>query len=204
MSATLLSFAKYVRPEVPGCPDIQILDAILHAGIEFCERTREVRESVNVVTADGTASYALTVAAGTKPDEILSVKRSTVPLTPSSENLFFALRLDLPGTPNYFYLEGSNIVLGLKPTSVETLVAVVKTSPSEAATTLPDELYNRYRTEIASGAKAMLMVMKGAPWSDLKQAAVYASLFDQAITAANLRYARGASKTPLRTTAHFF
>lgn len=204
--AALTDFARYVRPEVPGCPDIQILDAVLHAGIEFCKRTKIARETITLTTVVDTARYDLTaeLAANTEPDEVLSVARGDYfDLTPSSEAEFLACALTLPGTPRYFYQDGRELVLGDIPNAVEDLTVTVKTYPGEAATTIPDQLYQRYRLEIAAGAKALLMVMQGQPWTNLEGASIHGGLFNRAIDRENLRYAKGGGATPLRTVAQF-
>jgi hypothetical protein len=204
--AALADFARYVRPEVPGCPEIQILDAILHAGIEFCKRTKIQRETVTVSTVADTARYDLTaeLASGTEPDEVLSVAREGADdLTASSEQDFLDLQLDQSGQPQFFYLDGNDLVLGRIPSGAEDLTVTVKARPAEGATALPDELYRRYRTQLAAGAKAFLMMMDKQPWTNLQQAAIHSAVFQGAIDEENLRYAKGGGATPLRTVAQF-
>lgn len=205
--AALADFARYVRPEVPGCPEIQILDAILRAGINFCKDTKLLRETVEITTVAGTAAYDLTaeLSTGVEPDEILSVSRGEYDdLEPSSEVEFQDNGYEASGTPRYFYLDGLNLVLGNKPDAVETLDVEVKCIPSRDATTLPDELFRRYRDEIAAGAKSLLMMMDKQAWTNLQQAAIYKSMFDGAVDSENLRYAKGGGSKPLRVDAHFF
>lgn len=204
--AALADFAQYVRPEVPGCPEIMILDALRQAGIEFCERTKVLRQTLVVNTVVDTASYDLAalVTAGTEPDEILFVSRDNGDLEPSSEYEFQANNLDQSGSPQYYYLDGTTMVVGFKPTAVEALTVRVKTRPAEAASTLPDELYRRYRREIAAGAKTQLMLMANQPWSNPQQAAIYNSIFNGAVDDENLRHAKGGDNKTLRTTLHMF
>lgn len=204
--AALADFARYVRPEVPGCPEIQILDAILHAGIDFCKRTFISRDTVTVSTVIGTARYDLTagLAANTEPARVLNVSRSEFDdLDASSEADFLNFGLEQSGTPAYYYLDGRELVLGYTPEAVEDLTVTVKTYPGEAATTLPDELYQRYRMEIAAGAKSLLMAMDKQAWSNLQQAAIYAGMLNAAVDDENVRYAKGGGATPLRTVAQF-
>jgi hypothetical protein len=204
--AALADFTRHVRPEVPGCPEIQILDAVLHAGIEFCKRTKIMRETVTIETVADTARYDLTdeLVDGAEPDEVMNVSRgNNIDLSPSSEQDFLANGLEDSGTPQYFYLDGNDLVLGLKPSAAETLTVTVKARPTEAATTLPDELYRRYRLEIAAGAKAFLMLMDKQPWTNLQQAAIHSAAFNLAVDTENLRYATGGGSKPLRTVAQF-
>jgi hypothetical protein len=205
--AALSAFAKYVRPDVPGCPDIMILDAILRAGIEFCKRTKIIKQSLSINTVIGQASYVINTTAGTVADEVLQVNRGKYDeLTRSSFKEFENCGLDkLNGHPQYFYMDaGHKLVLGNIPNSVEALDIVVRIRPTEDATTLPDELADRYLFEIASGAKSVLMLMAKQAWSDPQLASVHRGLFQEAIDGANLREAKGASRTPLRVASHFF
>lgn len=205
--AALSDLAKYVRPEVSGCPEIQILDAILRAGKEFCKKTRAVKETISIVTVVDTPSYLIDTAAGTEPDEILSVSRSEFEnLTPSSFKEFDDEGLNRSsGTPHYYYLsEGNKIVLGYIPNAVETLDITVKIRPSEDATTLPDELVNRYKEQIAAKAKSILMLMKNQAWTDLNQAAINEAIFNDAVADVNLREARGGTRKALRSKPSFF
>lgn len=204
--AALADFARYVRPEVPMCPEIQIMDAVLHAGIDFCKRTKILRETVQVTTEINKARYDLTayMATGTEPAEILDISRSEYDhLNPSSENEFLSNALDQPGTPEHFYLDGRELVLWYAPNSVESLDVLARAYPAETATALPDALYQRYRMEIAAGAKTILMSMANQPWSNLQQAAIYLAMFNSAIDSENLRYAKGGGTNPLRVTAQF-
>lgn len=205
--AALSEFAKYVRPEVSGCPDIQIIDAILRAGIEFCKKTRIFKETVTVTTVIDQARYAINVTAGVLPEEVIAVNRDPYEdLIPSSFREFEDLNLNrFSGQPNYYYLDVDNsLVLGQIPNSVQSLSVTVRTRPAENATTLPDEMANRYKHQIASGAKSILMLMKNQPWSDLQYAGTHAGLFQSAIDEANLRDAKGAARKPLRTRAQHF
>lgn len=206
--ASLASFAKYVRPDVPMCPEIQILDAILRAGIEFCKRTKIMQESVDVTTVIGTTSYDLTtlMEANTEPNQVLSVRRDQNSfLEASSQDDAIRYRYDAQsGTPNYFYLDNRNLVLLREPVAVETLTALVTQYPSEAATTLPDALYQRYRLEIAAGAKFFLLSMPNKEWSNNETASLDKFLFDSAVDSENLTYAKGNGLKPLRSVINAF
>lgn len=209
MAAALTTFARYVRPDVLGCPEIVILDAILRAGIEFCKRTKVSKENIAITTIINTAAYPLVTASPTNTivDEVLNVNRDLYStLRPSSVFEIEAMRYDIQtGLSYYYYLDNNNqLVLGLVPNGIETLTAVVKTIPTDNATTLPDVLARRYKLEIAAGAKAMLMLDAGKQWSNPKYAAVHQGIFNAGIDLANVREARGNSMKPLRTRTYQF
>lgn len=205
--AALSAFAKYVRPEVAGCPEIEILDAILRAGIQFCKESRAVKQPSSITTVAGTSEYAITLPTGLIPEEILSVKRGQFDdLEASSFHSFQNKNLhSISGAPGYFYMnESDKLVLGAIPNSAETLDVWLRVRPIEDATVLPDLLFSRYRYEIAHGAKSILMLMKDKPWTDIQQAGIYQTLFNDAIAESNVRDAKGASGKRLRTVAHHF
>lgn len=205
--AALSDIAKYVRPDVAGCPDILILDAILRAGKELCKKTKEVKQTISIVTVAGVANYSINTVTDTLPDEILSVNRTEFDhLTASSFKEFDDEGLNrLSGTPMFYYMEGENqLVLGMIPNAVEILEVTIKIRPTEDATTLPDELVTRYKDQIASKAKATLMLMKNQVWSDLELASIHEGLFNDAVADINWRNAKGKSRKPLRTRPSFF
>ena len=206
MAKALSLFAEYVRPEVPMCPEIMILDAINNVGIAFCKATRLLQEKVNIVTVVGQASYPLTLSAGFDVEEVLRVARDQYfYLTPSSEAEFTDAGYDrLSGTSAYFYLNDQTLVLGMLPVAVETLEVLCKSSPSSSATVLPDELYTKYENEIAAGAKALLMQMTKKPWSDQAKALENQAMFDAGIAKENIRHAKGGVKNRLRSRLHIF
>lgn len=205
--ATLANFAKYVRPEVPMCPEIQILDAILRAGIEFCKRTKIMQEVVTLNTVVDTPSYDLTTLMldDTEPDDVISVRRDGRELDPSSQHDALRSEEDAEtGTPYHYYLSGRSLHLIRTPDAAEALIVTIKARPSETATTLPDDLYQHYNSEVAAGAKSFLMMQANQPWTNLQQAAIYKNTFDAAIAKESLRYSKGGGSKPLRVKMHSF
>lgn len=190
------------------CPEIQILDAILHAGIEFCRRTKITQDTVDLATEVDKPDYDLTtlLATGFEPSEIIAVRR------PGAENLeatsqedaLEELELTENGTPHSYYLKDRELYLVPTPDAFETLSVVLSVRPSEAATTLPDELYRRFREEIAAGAKARLMLQAAQPWANAQAGALHKFTFEAAINAENVRHAKGGGSKPLRTVINRF
>ena len=206
--ATLIQFAKYVRPEVIGCPEIQMLDAILRAGIMFCNKSRYIRETFDLVTAAGVNKYPLVnMPVGLQAREITGVKRGLYrDLNPSSFREFQNNDLNtLRGTPQYFYMDKDrNLILGNIPVAVETLSVMARVRPTETSITLPDMLFDEYVDEVAAGAKSRLMLMKGQAWADTQQAGIYKMMFIEAIDDSNSREAKGGTNKVLRTVGSYF
>lgn len=204
----LVDFARYVRPEVPMCPEIQILDAILHAGIEFCRRTKIAQDTVDLTTVVGQQSYDIStlLATGFEPNEIIAVRRTGAEnLEPTSQvDALEELELTESGTPRFYYMMGRIVSMVPAPDAIETLEVTLAIKPSESATTLPDELYRRYREEIAAGAKARLMLQAAQPWANAQVGSLHKFTFEAAINAENVSYAKGGGTKPLRTVINRF
>ena len=208
MSVALLQFAKYVRPEVQGCSEIQILDAILRAGIEFCNKSRYIKETFTITTAPTVNKYAMVnIPQDEQAREIINVKRGLYrDLNPSSFKEFQNNDFNtLPGTPQYFYMDKDrNLVLGVIPVAVEDLTVTVIVRPTETAITLPNTLFDEYVDEIAMGAKSRLMMMKGQVWTDLQQAGLYKAMFNDAIDDSNVRTSKGSTNKSLRMVGNYY
>jgi len=89
------------------------------------------------------------------------------------------------------------------PASTSTLVLDVAYKPTKAATVLPDFLLEEYEEAICAGTKARLQVMPKKGWSDTQQAAINASMFNDAIVNARFRQSKGFGRSRLRTQARF-
>lgn len=205
----LSDFLLYVRPEVSDCPEIQLKDAVLRAGIDFCKKTTVVTKTVDITTVVGQAEYAITgLDEHTEVDEIIFVKRPGTAdgLVAANEHLFDLEGLDDPERTNEakaYYLRGSQLVLGPVPSVIETFRVKVKIRPTRTATELPDELGARYAEAIAYGAKAKLMAMRNKPWTDLEGAALNAGQFEAQVDKEKLRHAQGGARAPLRVKPHW-
>lgn len=204
--ASLASFAKYVRPSVPGCPEPVLLDAILRACINYCARTKLITETSDITTVIATNEYALTLTTGYEVVDVIYVKRDGNDLTPSSERMVDINTFEDTGSPVEFYLSGENkVTLVPTPDAVETLTAKVSVAPTVDATTVPDALLTNQRIDvIASGAKSFLQLMDNKPWSNTEKAAVNNALFENGIATEQVKRAKGGIRQPIRTTGAYF
>lgn len=183
--ADLSAIARLVRIAVPGCPEPLIADAIIDAAIAFCRQTRAVTETLSLITVIGQSAYPLTTSTNTRAWRATRLERGTVALDPSSKPIFDANpHLRSGGTPDHYYLENDQIVLGPVPSEVGTLTLSVAVEPVLGATTLPDVLQDEWRRVIASGAKASLLVIPNVPWQSVNDAAIENAIFNGGIDAA--------------------
>jgi hypothetical protein len=203
--ATLTSFAKYVRPYVPGCPEPILLDAIKDACVEFCKRTLIFTRDIEIVTVIGQRAYAPSLAAEEAPEQIEMIERDTYALDDSSFHEFKGdITLRSAGTPTKYYLdENGDIVLGPIPDAIETLAATVAIKPAEDATTVPDALLSHWSEYIAAGAKAALFGQENVEWGDPTKAASNGMAFDEGVNKALMKRARGGTRKRLRTVSQW-
>jgi hypothetical protein len=198
MTKTLDQFMPWVMPMVPGCPDPLAQQAIRAAAIDFCVRTDIIQR---VITADATINvedYTITPPSDMQLARILSVSWQGRVLTPVSPDLVtqdVVLRGANVGTatvvsedPLYFFQKMPNdpgFSLYPIPKATLTLGLTVKASfsPTNAATTVDDPLWDDWVDDIGAGAIAQLMTMPGQPFSS-SNARTYALAFRDAVTRA--------------------
>jgi hypothetical protein len=200
--ATLAAFIPYIAPEVIGCPEPLIEDAIRRASREFCERSELLREAFDVDTEIDVDSVTLAATGG----DVAKVYDVMI----DGEALDRTRRDDYPtdgepGEPQHYYVEGRNTLrLYPIPDAVYTLAINAVVMPTRDANTVDDLLFDDHRDTIAAGAKAILMLMLGVPWFNPDGAELHTAVFNYATDKARTRKAQGGVGAPLRTRAHYF
>lgn len=194
MPVALTDFAKYVRPEVPGCPEPVLLDAILESCITFCTRTELLSEIVELVTSVALATYNVAPSAATLYlARLRTVLKDTLPLD-KTDAASYALLTDRSeaGSPlKYFAPTRNQITFAPIPNVAETIELDIVLRPTRTATVVPDVLFDEWATTIATGAKAALMAMANVPWSNLPQAALYGMVYDDGVRTAAAEVSSG-------------
>lgn len=198
----LAVFIPYIAPEVPGCPEPLMEDAIRRACIEFCRRSEILREALPVDTVAGEDTVTLAPVGGDVA-RVYDVMIDDVPLdrtrradTPNDQD---------PGEPDYYYVEGVNTLrLYPVPDAIYTLDVNVVVMPTATATEVDDILLSQHRYTIAAGARAALFSMANQPWSNPAAADTNASYFMHQADKARTRTAKGGTNAPLRTRGHYF
>ena len=198
-------FAPYVLPQVIGCPDPLLKQAVVMASIEFCQQTlawTEIQDPVLLI--GGVADYDLEAPSSdaivvTVRDVWLGVKR----LIPTNME---ALPRLLPNwstaessEPLYYNAAHDRNIIRVFPKPVSpapglSLVMRAAYMPTANAATLPDFLGQRYMEVISSGAKYRLMTMPGVAWSNPTLGTYYRQLFDAGVVEA--RIAEAHDRTP--------
>lgn len=184
--AALTAFLKQVQLEVPNCSQPILLEAILRACIEFCERTELFDETTDVTTVAGTATYTPSFASGMVATRAVYVKRDDELLTRTNRDVFNAYDdLVEAGEADSYYLSSTGkLVLGPVPDAVETLEFKAIVKPAATATTVPDALSDDWATAIGNGAKTKLFAQRNTPWYAPDEAIMQASMFSAHVTKA--------------------
>lgn len=205
--ATANDFARYVRPDVPGCPEPMILDAINQAAADFIIRAMQLETTVNVPTTANSSSAAIPLPTEREPSKIIEAKLNGIDLTLSSSDDVSVKNLTVrSGPPSHVYLDTDNTLACFPvPDAVYTISLKLCISLTKDPTSLPDLLLKQdvYR-RIASGAKAILFAQANKPWSNLQQAAIEQSMFDECIAAQIVKKARGGARKPIRSKLQIY
>lgn len=185
------AFYPDVLIELPGAPLPLVDHWLRNAAIEFCERSKAYRLDLAALdTVAAQMGYAVTPPDGLEPIEILSVTYDGEPLTVQAPGALSDRYGDWQaevGTPEYFTQQDGATLL-LVPAPADAAVAALKikaaVKPSPTATGIDDWLFSRWRTAIASGCKAHLLLMADKPWSNPDRATLNAGRFEEAIAKA--------------------
>lgn len=200
-------FYDLVRIDVPAVESDMVDFAILRAAREFLLETGAYvvdAAAVNVVA--GTATYNL--VSPVSLTDVAYIKQGWVnefPLTPITLDELGAVPRYWPSDEadqpdRYVQQTQDTVTLYPKPAVAYTggLVTKLAVYPSLTATGVADWVGARYAEDLAEGAKAVLMEMRGKPWSSVDGAKLHRGNFEAAKTAgisdANKSFTRRAQK----------
>lgn len=196
-------FHPYVLPDVFGCPEPLLDQALRETARDFCTRTKVWRQWMDPFAASGTSnviefdaepgSEVVAVTALTVDGDDYSVLGSQdLPSGWQSEkhgNLKEKTMVHINSQEGFFYptpLAGQIIIfqLALRPTMTGTGVG--------------DVIFAEFTEVIASGTKARLMVKPRKEWTDLQTAAMFGMHYERMVhQAANTAWRQSAER---RTT----
>jgi len=174
--ADYTDFVKYIHPDVMGCPEIAITDAVRDSIITFCEETHIwVGDEIAVDIVKGQRTYPLT----STPDEYIfnvdKVIYNGYTLSPTSVNELESAfpewrRFESDPTNFYYYRQAINLV-GL-PAKDETGALIVQpvVRPTRTSSTVPDWMFEEWVDGVAAYAKYKLHSMSNKPWTDPNKA----------------------------------
>ena len=184
-------FFPYILPEVLGCPDPVLRNALRLTAFDFCNRTHSWTEiSDPLPLIDGVKDYDLDVPFGAYAQTVRDVWLGSRRLEPATMAQLQAVLPNWPtaesSEPTYYNLSAERGVLRVYPTPVnvgtQALVCRTVFVPTSAATVLPDFLGQDQLEVIAAGTKYRLMLMPGVTWSNPELGAFYKTQFDAGVT----------------------
>lgn len=144
--------------------------ALRDSAIAFCEDTMVLRGKLAAFpTVAGTSTYTPSVPAGEQIARVLGVALDGVQIyaVAAADSAF---PLNNSGKPRYVSTvstpAGFDLVLQPVPDDVYTVDLEVAMRPTRNATTLQDDLLNRWEEAIVCGAVYRLASVRGQPFSD--------------------------------------
>jgi len=211
--AALSEFERFVAPSVPGAPLPAVHDALLDASIEFCTRTRVLRETllpisltpgipeIEIDPPEADTQIVEVLAAWLPEGKLQAASRADLDtawpqgwqdVQVSSTAQVRAYWCRAPGL--------IRLVPMLNQKAVKALTLEVALAPTRDAADMPDVLRDRYVEVLAVGALARLH-QHAASWADPARALSYLQLFDNQCTRLADEAALGFQRAPLRIIA---
>lgn len=164
--ALLTALRPDITPNVTGCPDIMIDDAILKTVIDFCNRSRAYRSVQDGIGVEaGISEYSPALPANTAIAWLISASLDDVPLWISDEGGAKMVDSGSGVTKTAVLISDTALELVDVPLASGTLKVVVALRPTIYADSYPDYLHAIYQEPIAAGVLAKLWGMPNKPWS---------------------------------------
>lgn len=185
-------FFPWVKPSVPGCPDLAIERAICDAAIEFCELTQTFVQRASLSIKANRSTYDLQTDAGV-PGMVLGVTGTNNRVIPPT---YLDALMNARGEawrndtgPPSNYIADSEDVLRLYPTPVadESGTLTLAVRPSRTDTSWDDRLFERYAETVALGALSRLFGQVNVGWSDANLALLKRKEFMQGVSKARAK-----------------
>jgi len=216
-NVTYQAFLPEVMPHVQGAPELQVINAIRDAAIEFFDRSWvDIHQSAPLALIANTQAYQLT---SVDPNFAIAKVLYGVynnmeihPITRADAFRDYPLWLTQTGTrPCRFIGRGDYTVLLLPIPSVASvpvgnvnaLFFYIAQKPTRAQTAgVPDWSFERYLEVISHGAISRMQMITGQPWSNGNAALAHKKLFDDGIAVARVESSKSFTRAALRNRAH--
>lgn len=193
-------FLPDILPHCPGCPDLVAEEEARNAAEEFLTETKAWRQWIGgMVTVAGQTDYTPYLPAGAR---LVKLHEATLDGEPLDVE---GIRAAERGGAYKATTDLIAIILGPDaPVAGKTLRVRLSLSLKSTATGLDDVMFDAYRMAIADGAIARICRAEGKPYSNPSKADAHEVRFQQAISTARARAARGHSSDPKRVVSQFF
>lgn len=200
--AALSTFLHLIAPFAPGAPDPAMENAALQGAIEFCERTLTLqRKLATVLTVADQATYTL-VQSGEVVHKLLGVKLNGKPLSlpvPADDDDEDASTASVL-QPTAALLAAPMQLRLDPPPALADLPIVVRAAmrPSQAATSVADELFERHARAIADFAAYWLLTQPETAYYNKGAAEVRFTAFEVAVGREKARVLRANARSRSR------
>lgn len=211
MMVPIQDFFLHVYPDVVGCPESYIKDAIRSAVIEFCDKSmayqqvyvcadleeKEAKYALNYISSDLTIAQPLSVIiADCGTDEHEQTEHSVYKvLTKTNEQDLDTLepnwRLKEAEVPSRFFFEMPNVIRLVERPTVsipDGLHVRVAARPSRTAQQFPTFLFNEWLDTIVDGALYRLHSMSNKSWARPEMVNYYLRRFRAGISRAKSKF----------------
>lgn len=158
------AFYPFIRPDMPGCPDIAIDLELARVSNHFCSNGWVYRATVTENVVSGDESISPTLPSGS---ELLGV----VSAIKDSERQFYD-----------FTIDGDDIVLDETATYDFDLELILALKQPMTATDVPDILFRDHLDAVTFGVKSRLFASPNKSWTDNALAAYYDQLYRQELS----------------------
>ena len=188
-----------ILPSASGCPDPVAEFAVLRASQHFLRQARAWRETLDTVTTiDGVLEYDLNLPPNT---ELVRIEAATL----GGNALDIARPDTLRRLRRYVYTpDGTTLQLLPNPGDGAALAIDASLTLGEAATGLPDPIFNRYAELIARGALGRLLQQPLKPYTNAPMGLALWSAFESDCDTVKVAIWRGLSNNCPRAVANFF
>lgn len=177
----LVDLVADVRPDVAGCPEFSIRNALQRACVEFLYESGYWITTLDLIPlVAGRREYDLALPDGAmvlrvfNDGAVSGIMNGSCAVRPVAETAIFARDTSSTGAPQYAAIraEDDTLIVWPTPTSEQagqSLRVMVVLGAVRTVTEIPDTIGDRWREAIVARAKARLMNTVGKPWSNTAQ-----------------------------------
>jgi hypothetical protein len=196
----------FVLPFAPNCPTETAIHHIRQAAIEFCELTHAWQQDLSpVLSIAGVDEYAMGVPPGAAAVKLFAfaadgVSGATVDTTAGRREVAWKRN-----SLSAWVIDRQTVGINPAPASdgIE-LRFMCSLKPTQAATEVPETLFENYADEITTGALYRLLRVPRQAWTDTSESGAQKTLFDAAVSRVQWRVQQGFARTARRTVAVWF
>lgn len=202
MTTPWSAFFDLLSPDVPGCPQAMQELAVRQAGIAFCEQSLAwTYDHPEIAVIVGTDEYAFIPPVGAVVHAITYAEFNGQEIYSDvrPDNMLIWNWRHQTGTPQYALGGPTSVTLVPTPNVAGPLAMTVALKPSPTATGIDADIFNEYRTGIAHGALAKLMMSPKKPYTSPALAQMHQQQFNIEAATAGIRKYRGFTRAPLQT-----